>query len=170
VQKRPLLSLLLAAALLAGASAQGAAPAYRLAGQAAPDFALRSAGGPNVRLSELRGEVVLLAFYGSRCGQCGPQLAAVDRLVAMYGSAGLAALAVNVDDDQRAARSFIDAQRVRLPMLLDPEKSVARAYRIDNLPMLLVIDRGGAIRHAHRDYRPADEALYQQQIKVLLDE
>jgi len=162
--------VLAAALLTAGPPALGAAPAYRFIGQGAPDFALRSAAGPNVRLSELRGEVVLLAFYGSRCGQCGPQLAAIERLIGTYGSAGLAALAVNVDDDQTAARNFIAAQRVSLPMLLDPEKAVARAYRIDNLPMLLVIDRGGAIRHAHRDFRPADEALYQQQIKVLLDE
>lgn len=153
----------------AGSQAHAAAP-YRFLGQSAPDFALRSTGGPNVRLSELRGEVVLLAFYGSRCGQCGSQLEAMDRLVATYGSAGLAALAVNVDDNQKAAADFIAVQRVSLPMLLDPEKSVARAYRIDNLPMLLVIDRGGAIRHAHRNYRGADEAIYQQQVKVLLDE
>lgn len=156
--------------LAAGPLAHGASPAYRFLGQGAPDFALRSAGGPNVRLSELRGEVVLLAFYGSRCGQCGAQLAALDRLVGTYGSAGLAALAVNVDDDQQAAKNYIAAQRVSLPMLLDPEKAVARTYRVDNLPMLLVIDRSGAIRHAHRNYRPADDALYQQQIKVLLDE
>ncbi len=151
------------------ALAQAAAP-YRLLDQQAPDFALRSSGGPNMRLSELRGEVVLLAFYGSRCGQCGPQLATLDRLLATYRPAGLAVLAVNVDDNQDAAHSFIAAHRVALPMLLDPGKSVARSYRIDNLPMLLMIDRAGAIRYAHRDFRAANEALYVEQIKALLDE
>lgn len=171
MRNRYLTSSLLAALLLAATVlAQGAAPPYRLIGEGAPDFALRSSGGPNMRLSELRGQVVLLAFYGSRCSQCGPQLAALDRLLATYRPAGLAVLAVNVDDNQEAARSFIAAQRVSLPMLLDPEKAVARSYRIDNLPMLLLIDRAGAIRHAHRDFRPASEALYVDEIKVLLDE
>ncbi|MGC4028394.1 MAG: TlpA disulfide reductase family protein [Steroidobacteraceae bacterium] len=171
MQNRRFHSLLPAAALLAMATLAGAAaPAYRLLQQPAPDFALRASGGPNMRLSELRGDVVLLAFYGSRCGQCGPQLAVLDRLLATYRPAGLAVLAVNVDDNQEAAREFIAARRVSLPMLLDPEKSVARAYRIDSLPMLLLIDRGGAIRYAHRDFRPASEALYVEQIKALLDE
>ena len=150
--------------------AQAAAPAYRLQGQSAPDFALRSFDGPNIRLSEHRGEVVLLTFFGSRCGECGTQLATLDGLVGTYGSAGLVALAINVDDDQQDAREYIAAHRTAVPMLLDPEKSVARAYRVDNLPMLLIIDRAGLIRHVHRDYRNGHDVQYLDQIKVLLDE
>jgi peroxiredoxin len=170
VQNRSLFLLLLVALTGLAGPAGAAAPAYRYLGQPAPDFALRSAQGPNLRLSEYRGEVVLLAFFGSRCGQCGPQLSSLSRLVETYRPAGLTAIAVNVDDDQDAAREFIAAHQMGVPMLLDPSKSVARQYRVDNLPMLLIIDRGGSIRHAHRDYRSAHDALYLEQIKVLLDE
>ena len=55
-------------------------------------------------------------------------------------------------------------------MLLDPAKSVARTYRVDNLPMLLLIDRAGAIRYAHRDFHSRDEASYLAQTRQLLDE
>jgi hypothetical protein len=46
--------------------------------------------------------------------------------VGTYRSAGLAALAVNVDDNQDAAQEFIRAHRVALPMLLDPDISNGR--------------------------------------------
>jgi peroxiredoxin len=163
-------SLFLLAAGLAALTLPAIGAEYRLTGLAAPDFALRSSAGPNVRLSEHRGEVVLLAFFGSSCDQCIDQLAVVSRLVKTYQSAGLAAMAVNVDDDQAKAAQFIATHQASFPMLLDPEKSVARNYRIDNLPMLLLVDRAGAIRYAYRDFHSADEARYLAQTRQLLDE
>ena len=163
-------SLFLLAASFAALTLPAAGAEYRLTGLAAPDFALRSSGGPNIRLSEHRGEVVLLAFFGSRCDQCVDQLAVLSRMVDTYKSAGLAALAVNVDDDQAKAAQFIAAHRATFPMLLDPAKAVARTYRVDNLPMLLLVDRAGAIRYAYRDFHSRDEAIYLAQTRQLLDE
>ena len=164
-------SVLLAAALCAAAGSGTAAGAeHRLLGLAAPDFALRSSAGPNIRLSEYRGDVVVLAFWGSRCGVCAAQLAALDQLTATYQSAGLVTLGIDVDDNQDAALAFLAARPVKFPMLLDPAKAVARSYRVDSLPMLLLIDRAGAVRHVHRDYRSGAEAAYLVQLKTLLDE
>jgi peroxiredoxin len=162
--------LLLAAALLVPLRAFTAAARYPLQGQPAVDFALRSVAGPNVRLSEYRGDVVLLSFWGSRCGQCLPQLTALDRLQATYGSAGLVTLGVNVDDDQTAAREFVAARQLGFPLLLDPQKAVARSYRVDALPLVLLIDRAGTVREVFRDYRSGAENDYLARIKALLDE
>lgn len=162
--------IFLAALCVVAGVATAAERAYRLLGAAAPDFALRATSGTNFRLSEYRGDVVAVAFWGSRCGTCGQQLGAISRMVDTYQSAGLTALAVNVDDDQAAAVTFAAAHPVSFPVLLDPAKEVARQYRVDNLPMLLFIDRSGAIRHAHRNYRTGSDAQYQEQIRVLLDE
>jgi peroxiredoxin len=157
------------ATLLLGAAASGAQP-YRLAGQSAPDFTLKATTGTNFRLAEYRGQVIVLAFWGSNCGQCGAQLEAINRLMGTYQSAGLAALAVNVDDDVAAAARFAAAHPVSYPVLLDPQKQVARAYRVDNLPMLLLVDRGGRIRWVARDYGSDSASGYQEQVRVLLDE
>jgi peroxiredoxin len=146
-----------------------AAP-YTLLGQSAPDFALRQVAGPNVRLSEHRGDVVVVTFWGSRCGPCGAQLAALERSRRTFATAGLRIFGVNVDDDQARAREYAGAQSVGYPLLLDPGKSVSRLYRVDNLPMTLLIDRGGAVRHVHRDYDGKTEALYLQQLRALLNE
>lgn len=159
-----------AAALLVAGAGIAAGSSHRLLGQPAPDFALKATSGTNFRLSEHRGEVVLLTFWGSRCGQCAAQLAAASRLVDTYRSAGLAALAVNVDDDQLAAAEFALRHPVSFPVLLDPDKAVARAYRVDNLPMLLLIDRAGTMRHVHRDHRSGDEKAWLERIRHLLDE
>lgn len=169
--RNPWRSLIGLALGCATALALGAAePSYRLQGQPAPDFALKATSGTNFRLSEYRGEVVLLTFWGSRCGQCGAQLAALSRLVDTYRSAGLTALAVNVDDNQLAAAEFAIAHPVSFPVLLDPDKGVARSYRVDNLPMLLLIDRAGTVRYVHRDFRSGDEHKFVERIRPLLDE
>lgn len=160
----------LAAVLSAAAVAAAGAAEYSLLGREAPDFALRAVEGSNVRLSEHRGEVVVLSFWGSRCGTCRAQLAALDRSLDTYSSAGLRVFGINVDDDQRAALESARSHDVRFPLLLDPQKDVSRRYVVDNLPMTVLIDRNGTIRHVHRDFSAKSEALYLNQLRALLNE
>jgi peroxiredoxin len=143
---------------------------YALLAHQAPDFALHAIGGGNVRLSEHRGDVVILSFWGSRCTPCRAQLAALNRSVATYRSAGLQVYGINVDDDQTRALAFAHGESVTFPLLLDPEKAVSRSYQVDNLPMTLLIDRNGVVRNALRDYNAKSEDLYLQQLRALLNE
>lgn len=159
---------LLAVGGLAGV-AVAAAP-YRLIGKEAPDFALRALVGSNVRLSESLGDVVVVSFWGSRCGPCATQLNALDRSLSTYASVGLKVFGVSVDDDQARALEYAKGQSVSFPLLLDPAKSVSRLYDVDNLPMTVLIDRGGVVRHVHRDYSAKEEALYLKELRALLNE
>ena len=143
---------------------------YALIGQAAPDFALHAAVGGNVRLSEHRGEVVVLSFWGSGCPPCRTQLAALDRSRATYQSAGLAVYGIGVDDDPAKARAFAHSVAVGFELLLDPAKAVSRSYQVDNLPMTVLIDRNGTVRHVLRDYNGASERRYVQLLRALLNE
>jgi peroxiredoxin len=160
---------LLTLALAAGAASPAEAP-YALIGQVAPDFALRAAAGGNVRLSEHRGEVVVLSFWSSRCTPCRTQLTALSRSLATYRSAGLAVYGVGVDDDPVQALNFAHSAAVDFALLLDPAKAVSRDYQVDNLPMTVLIDRNGTVRYALRDYSGANNALYLQRLRALLDE
>jgi peroxiredoxin len=148
------------------ASAQG----FALLGQSAPDFALRSFSGINVRLSEDRGDVVVLTFWGSQCDVCRRQLDILDHSYSTYRSAGLHMYGVSVDDDPAHARQFVAAHPLTFVMLEDPAKNVARLFQIDNLPTTVLIDRGGVVRHIYRDFGPRDEALYLSQLRELLNE
>ncbi len=160
------------AALLACAIASLAcgAEGYALLGREAPDFALHALAGANLRLSELRGEVVVVTFWGSRCSLCRGPLAALDALASTYQSAGLVAVGVGVDDDPNASREFAQSVRVRFPMLMDPGKGVARNWQVDALPMTVFIDRSGKVRAVTRDVGRDAESVYRREIRPLLDE
>jgi peroxiredoxin len=155
---------------LAAAAAFATEPPYALLGQMAPDFALHAAAGENVRLSEHRGEVVVLSFWSSRCSSCRTQLTALNRSLATYRSAGLEVYGVGVDDDPVQARDFARAAAVGFALLLDPAKAVSRSYQVDNLPMTVLIDRNGTVRYVLRDYSAASSTLYLQQLRTLLNE
>ena len=160
----------LVAFALGAAVAFAAGPTYELLGHEAPDFALHAVSGGNVRLSEHRGEVVVLSFWGSRCPPCREQLAALDKSLATYRSAGLQVYGINVDDDQSRALDFAHGEAVSFALLLDPEKNVSRSYQVDNLPMTVLIDRSGVVRYVMRDYNAKAQDLYRQQVRVLLNE
>jgi peroxiredoxin len=164
-----LVAVLVSAGLSLGTAALAAA-AYPLLGREAPDFGLHAIAGSNVRLSEYRGEVVVLSFWGSRCAPCRTQLDALDKSLQTYQSAGLKVFGINVDDDQARALEFAKGRSVTFPLLLDPEKSVSRGYQVDNLPMTLLVDRSGTVRYVHRDYSGKEDALYLQQLRTLLNE
>jgi peroxiredoxin len=161
------LALLALAALSGAAAAAHAASGLLL--QPAPDFALPAASGSNVRLSEYRGQPVVLSFWSSRCGRCAAQLAALDRYYATYHSSGLIVLGVSVEDDPQRALDYARAHRGSFPLLLDQAKGVSRAFDIAALPTTVLIDRSGVVRYLHSDDRP-DDPSYVTQIRALLDD
>jgi len=157
------------ALLTASAAAVAVAAAGSLIGHPAPDFALPAAVGSNVRLSEYRGQAVIISFWSSRCSVCATQLTLLDRLYSTYRSSGLIVLAVSVDDDPLHAEQYARAHAGGFPLLLDSAKAVSRAYAIDRLPSTVLIDRSGIVRYWHGDDR-ADDGSYITQIRALLDD
>ena len=67
---RSSLGLRLCLAAIAFCAPALADTSYALVAHEAPDFALHAIAGGNVRLSEHRGDVVILSFWGSRCTPC----------------------------------------------------------------------------------------------------
>lgn len=164
------------AALLAGIAALAltcsayAAEKYDLVGQQAPDLVARGLSGENVRISEHRGEVVVVSFWSGSCNTCRAQLEALDRIAKTYASAGLTVIGVNLDDNVARAEKFARAQDVQFQLLVSTAKSTGRDYRIDRLPMIVFVDRAGVLRGAHREFRKQDEATYVRELRTLLDE
>ncbi len=154
---------------LAGAPAVAAEP-YELLGQPAPDLVARGLNGENVRLSEHRGEVVVVSFWSGTCNTCRAQLTALDRIAKTYGSAGLTVIGVNLDDNTVRAEKFARAQDVDFQLLVATAKSTGRDFRVDRLPMIVFVDRAGVLRVAHREFKSQDEAKYVRQLRTLLDE
>ena len=136
----------------------------------APDFALKSLTGENLRLSEYLGEVVLLSFWSTDCGTCVLQMPAIQKLYEQHRDDGLQVLGINIDRNPRKAREMVEKLELAYPVLFDAERSVSREYKLNALPFVVVIDRDGAIRYTHSSYRSTDRYLYRGQINELLAE
>jgi len=160
---------ILATAVLAIASA-GVVAALPPVGKPAPDFAAKSDSGRNVRLSELRGQVVLINFWASWCSPCRQELPLLSKIYTQYRGAGFALLAVNVDDNRKDAESMLKRLGLKFPTLFDGNKKVAKLYGVDTMPATLVIDRDGRVRYVHRGYYDGYERKYEQQVRELLKE
>jgi peroxiredoxin len=140
------------------------------AGNPAPDFTLRSSTGKNIRLQELRGEVVMVNFWATWCGPCREEMPALNRLHEKYRTAGFTLLGVNIDDKPDNAMQLAKRLKVGYPLLHDADKRASRHYDVSAMPMTFLIDRNGRMRFAHRGYVPGYEDRYEAQIRQLLKE
>lgn len=136
----------------------------------APDFTLKSRDGKNIRLSDLRGQVVMLNFWASWCGPCRQEMPILDDLYKRYGKAGFTLLGVNVEQDSSLGEKYLKDTPVNFPILWDPTSKVSQLYNVDAMPSTVMIDRDGNMRYLHRGYKPGYEKDYKKQIKELIRE
>jgi peroxiredoxin len=155
---------------MAGFLAAVALAATANEGPDAPDFALSSTSGTNYRLSEYRGEVVALVFWASWCGDCRAELERFERLRRTYGSVGFNVLGVNLDTEPGRASALAGAAGIGYPILLDEGQDVSRTYRADELPLIVLIDREGAIRARHEALDEREERGLLVDLRDLIDE
>lgn len=141
-----------------------------LSGQAAPDFALKTATGENLRLSEYRGDVVMINFWATWCGPCRQEMPLLDDLYNRYKRVGFNLLGVNIDDDSDKAMRMIRELGVTFPVLFDARKEVSKLYEVDAMPVTVLIDREGQIRFVHHGYKSGYEQKYLDQVRSLLRE
>lgn len=163
-------ALLSTAALTIVPAAAADSTAAGLVGRAAPDFALRSLGNENLRLSEHLGEVVVINFWATWCGPCRQEMPLLDELYNKYRLAGLVLLSVNLDDNLDRATQMARTLKVSYPVLIDERKDVSRAYQVGTLPLTVLIDREGVVRYVSEGYKPGYEKRYADKLRELLNE
>ena len=157
-------------ALLFSVFAATSLASSKLEGQPAPDFALKSSTGENMRLSEYRGDVVMINFWATWCGPCRQEMPLLDELYERYSRVGFNLLGVNIDDDSRRAMQMIEELGVDFPVLFDATKRVSEMYDVDAMPVTVIVDREGTVRYVHQGYKPGYEDKYLTEIRTLLRE
>lgn len=136
----------------------------------APDFTLKSNTGKNLKLSEFRGQVVLLNFWASWCGPCRQEMPLLDQLQQRYSSLGFTVLGVNVEEDSSKAKAMLKAVPVSFPILFDTQNTVSKKYKVSGMPSTVMIDRDGNMRYLHKGYKAGDEQTYKKWVKQLVRE
>lgn len=129
-------------------------PAPLTAGTAAPEFALHSTPDQSLRLSDLRGRPVILAFYPADWSPvCGDQMALYNEMLEEFAEYNAQLVGISVDGVW-CHSAFAEARRLHFPLLADfePKGEVARAYGVYDSAggiadrALFVIDGDGIIR------------------------
>jgi cytochrome c biogenesis protein CcmG/thiol:disulfide interchange protein DsbE len=114
-------------------------------GQPAPDFALRTPDGAVVKLSDLRGSVVLVNFWATWCRPCKQELPDIQHAYDEFHARGLEVLEVDYQESAGDAAAFFKEHNITLPMVLDSEGGVYAQYRLQGLPDSFFVTRDGTI-------------------------
>jgi peroxiredoxin len=134
-----------------GASLNGTPPPAAeagdgLAGTQAPDFQLSALDGRLVRLSDLRGRVVLVNFWATWCAPCRVEMPWLAEFDSRYRILGLTVLGVSVDDGGRErVATFVRERRVSYPILLKDQDVELRFGGVRFLPQTFFVGRDGKI-------------------------
>lgn len=127
-----------------------------------------SSEAESLSLDSFRGRVVILDFWASWCAPCLEALPSLQRLVATHSDRGLAALAINVDEEDGTALRFANALGLELPLLrLTP--GTDELFDIKRLPTTVVVDREGRMRARFNGSHPELEARLAAVVERLLD-
>ena len=135
----------------------------------APDFELTTTTGETIRLSDLRGQAVLVNLWATWCPPCRAEMKSIEKVYNEYKDQGFVVLAVNMtyQDDASAILPFITEQGLTYPILLDNTGDMAHAYQLRSLPSSFFINRAGIINEVVIG-GPMAEALLRTRIEEIL--
>ncbi len=135
-------------------------------GQPAPAFRLDLYGGGTVASEALRGQVVVLHFWGSWCGPCREEAPTVKRLWEDYAPRGVQFVGVSYKDVEAKARAFLAQYGWGFPNGPDTRLEISRAYRVRAVPETYLIGPDGTL--VYKYIGPLDEGHFRRTVEGLL--
>lgn len=117
-------------------------------GDKAPDFTLTSVDGKKIRLSDLKGKVVLMGMFHI-CVPCMNQAMEFEKVREALGTDKLAIIGINTSGDSKnKVMDYLSGfpKKIHFPYLLDPETTVHKKYVQRDMPTVVIIDQQGVIR------------------------
>ncbi|MDT5261902.1 MAG: cytochrome c-type biosis protein [Acidobacteriota bacterium] len=151
----------------ATAKATDATASDSAAAEPAPDVELKATDGKPLRLSELRGQVVLLNFWATWCVPCRAEIPGLNELQRDLGGRGLHVVGVSTSDTADRVRDYQKDVRQDYTIALGDD-GVASKYAVGVLPTTFIIDRAGRIRH--KIIGEKTRAQFEALIRPLLEE
>ena len=116
---------------------------------AAPEIALKNPGGTDLRLSALKGKIVLIDFWASWCGPCRKENPNVVKLYKKYKNQGFEIFSVSLDQDQNAWKGAIEKDGLIWPNhvsdLMGWQTPLVQSYGIQGIPHTVLLNREGNI-------------------------
>ena len=135
-----------------------------------PNFTLKSLRGDNVKLSEHRGEVIMLSFWATWCDKCKEAFPVLNGIYLKYRDKGFTLLSINTEENLKKVKKWLRGKRVAYPILLDSLHTVSDKYEVSDMPSTYILDRDGHVRFVHDGFEEGYEDEILKQVRELLEE
>jgi cytochrome c biogenesis protein CcmG/thiol:disulfide interchange protein DsbE len=142
-----------------------------LLGNPAPNFSAEAVGSKEtVSLQGLRGQVVLLDFWGTFCEPCKKSFPKLEQLSRQYAARGFHVVAISEDepDDKDKIPQFAATYGAKFTIAWDKDRSIAHGYNPETMPSSFLVDKKGIVRFVHVGYHDGQEADVRREIEELL--
>jgi thiol-disulfide isomerase/thioredoxin len=123
-----------------------------------PEITLKDTTGKTVKLSSLKGKVVLIDFWASWCGPCRRANKHLKELYSKYKDKGLEILSISVDESQRNWKKAIKEDKTSWLHVLD-DKNYANTWGIQYIPTTFLIDKQGNFASVNPDISDLDKLI-----------
>lgn len=134
-------------------------------GMEAPDFIVEMFDGQKVRLSDLRGKVVLVNFWATWCPPCREELTRVQTdIIDRFAGKDFVFLPISRGEEKQTVAAFRKRMNYTFPMGLDPDQKIFRRYAKNYIPRNFLVGPDGKIILASIGY---DKAEFEHLIKTI---
>lgn len=117
--------------------------------QPAPELRLTAIDGNTYDLKDYRGKVVLLNFWATWCPPCVEEIPSLGRLQKRFPSDAFSILSVDIGEEAADVEDFLQTIKAEYPVMLDPNGSRVKDWKLRAFPTTFVLDTEGYIRMAY---------------------
>lgn len=118
-------------------------------GNIAPDFVLNSLDGKSFKLSDFRGQKVIVNMWATWCPPCRAEMPDMQKFYDKYKNENTTVIAINMTTSEKSVDripEFLDEFGITFPVLLDKQNSIGEIYQVYALPTSYIIDSQGIIQ------------------------
>lgn len=131
----------------------------------APDFTINDIAGQRIRLSDLRGKVVVLKFWATWCGPCKREIPELNNMVDEFKDNDKVVFIGISNEKKETLEKFLKEIEFKYRICYDGEEA-SRSYKVNAIPVHIIIDSGGNIQYKHIGM--TDAILLKNEIEALL--
>ena len=137
---------------------------------------LRSVEGREIKLADLKGKVVVMSFGGTWVPMASRELPAFQKLADRYSPRGVQAYWVSINSAKPGARNyasdadlqaFAQKHNLKVTALRDPDQTAYKAFGLDAVPTVVIIDQQGNLAHKHVGFGADQGEAYGELIRVI---
>ena len=143
----------------------------KLLGEAAPNLTAKLLDGSTFNLADQKGKnIVVLDFWATWCGPCRAAMPAFSEVIDGYKGKGVLGYAVNLMEAPELVAEFQKmTPQLTLPILLDADGTIARAYRVQPIPMSVIVGKDGLVQAVHMGIPGGKVEILKTRLKSELD-